>query len=664
MRRKLLIIFIPLFLVSNLVIIGYNYYHQSKFIESEVLTEIDSSLRSVEMLVEKDLDKLISTYHALAGNHQVRDAFYIGDRQEVHQLITPIFQALQQENITNLQFSDASLSSFYRAHNPENHSDDLSSRNMLQIIRDQKEVLSGLDEGRSGLAIRAGGPIYSPNGQFIGILEVGQMIDDSYVDLLSEELGIDITIFSGSQRLTTTILNEDGSRSIGTEIDNQQILDEVLTNNGRWQGFINILEGVSYVGAYSALHDLGGETIGMLFAGRTADDLDTHMQNALTTSAIILLTVGLIGIGVIVIFSSKLAKIASQLSENLNIAADGDFTHEIPKNCLDSRDEIGDMAKALMTMQESLRKMIYEVSQTSQQVAAYGEELSATSQEASSAANEVAKTIEEISSGASDQARETENGAEHINELGNSIQQNQTYIFQLRDSAGDVNQLKDEGMQALQKVLSHTEDTHVAIRGVSQVIEETNESGKKIHQASEMIKNISEQTNLLALNAAIESARAGEAGRGFAVVAEEIRKLAEQSNQFAGEIDEIIKELTNKTTNAVSTMYQVTDIVQQQGKSVELTDSKFNGINESINRTLQMIDELTHSSEKMNIKKDEIIAVIQNLSSVAEENAAGTEEASASVEEQTSAIEEIAQSSESLSQLAESLQSTVLQFKI
>lgn len=147
-----------------------------------------------------------------------------------------------------------------------------------------------------------------------------------------------------------------------------------------------------------------------------------------------------------------------------------------------------------------------------------------------------------------------------------------------------------------------------------------------------MIKRIAQQTNLLALNAAIEAARAGEAGRGFAVVADEIRKLAEQSNGFTGEIADIIEELSEKTEKAVATMDQVGKFMKEQTESVSSTNQKFEGIASSIEKMKNAIEIIAKSSKGMETKKEVIITTMENLSAISQQNAAGTEEVSASIQ--------------------------------
>jgi len=264
-----------------------------------------------------------------------------------------------------------------------------------------------------------------------------------------------------------------------------------------------------------------------------------------------------------------------------------------------------------------------------------------------------------MAKGAGDQARDTEIGSVKVNEIGNMIAEEELQRQVLNKAADEVVRLKEEGFQTLNELVEKTEASNKA----SKEIYNASDSAKKIENASQMIRSIAGQTNLLSLNAAIEAARAGEAGRGFAVVADEIRKLAEDSNRFTKEIEGIVIELTDKTNSAVTTMQGAAALTEAQTKGVEVTKTKFEGISEAIEKTKDAISMLNKTGEAMNLKKDEIIDVIQSLSALSEENAAGTEEASASVEEQTASMEQIAEASEELAKLAEEMQRGIAKFK-
>lgn len=330
---------------------------------------------------------------------------------------------------------------------------------------------------------------------------------------------------------------------------------------------------------------------------------------------------------------------------------------------IDRKDEIGFITRSLTTMQNNFVKLIKEVVDASQQVVASSEELTAISEQSVRASEEVAKTIEEIAMGANDQAKDTEKGAVSINELGGLVEKNQEYLKMMNDYTNVASKLKEEGLEIVQNLVGKTNTMNKSAVEVNEVIINTNKSSEKIEGASQMIKSIAEQTNLLALNAAIEAARAGEAGRGFAVVAEEIRKLAEQSNTFSGEITDIIHELTDETVHAVNAMKEVSIIVNAQKESVEKTSEKFEGIDKAIENIKETIEYISKYEKEIEEKKEEVISIIGNLSAISEENAAGTQEASASTEEQLSSMEEVANSSEYLAKLAEEMQKSIGKFK-
>lgn len=374
----------------------------------------------------------------------------------------------------------------------------------------------------------------------------------------------------------------------------------------------------------------------------------------------------LYALGCVLFFGRQIAHPLIVLSAIIERLSSFDLTFDEKSeavNYLTRKDEIGMMTNNLSTMQLNFIKLIQNVAEQAQQVAASSEELTASSQEAAAVAEEVAKTTEEIANGASSQAVETENGASRINEMGDLINKDQQFLEGLNNAAHSVRQLQNEGLVILDDLNKKTQESNVAAGEIYTTIVNTNESAGKIQAASQMINSIAEQTNLLALNAAIEAARAGEAGRGFAVVAEEIRKLAENSNQFTSEIATIINDLTSKTVYAVKTMESVGKITAAQAESVQATNQKFEGINEAIQTMQAVIEDLNQSGTEMESKKNGLISIIQNLSAISEENAAGTQEASASVEEQTSTIEEIARASETLSQLSQAMQQNIAQFK-
>jgi len=498
-----------------------------------------------------------------------------------------------------------------------------------------------------------------------------QLEGTSFVDTLEKDLGLAATIFvkegDDFKRVATTIRNEQGERVTGTFLGKESAAYQPVTAGQRYLGEATIL-GRNYLTAYEPIKDAGGQVIGILFLGVSEDEASAMIQVfvnrmlgiLLAGTAVILLAAALFTF----IFAGRLASPIRRLASHAALVGELNLSEEVPEDILHRQDEIGQLAEVFETVTRQLRTTMSEIGQATVQVAHSAQSLKDTSTQSAMASEEVARTIEEIANGAADQARDTESGAANINELSQLIEKDQQLVNALNTTVEQVNQLKNEGLVSLKEVVDKTAESGKAAAEVTETISNTHQSAQKIQQASAMIKSIAEQTNLLALNAAIESARAGEAGRGFAVVADEIRKLAEQSNQFAGEIDTVISDLTGKTAHAVTTMEKVAVIVGVQNQRVEETDQRFQGIDQAIRQMSQVLADLNQSTRQMEIKKEEIIGVIENLSAISEENAASTQQASATVEEQTAAMAEIAQSSKVLADLAAAIEAGLDQFKL
>lgn len=388
------------------------------------------------------------------------------------------------------------------------------------------------------------------------------------------------------------------------------------------------------------------------------------MRVALVGSSLLLLVLGIL---VAFFISKSIATPIKNISNEVMRMASYELSvseKDYASSYATKKDEVGTIAKAVKTLQTELRALVLDISKEAQSVAASAEELTATSDQSATAADEVAKTIEEIAGGAQEQARETEMGVMTTSKLSDIIRDEITLVAQLKESALKVDRLKVEGFETLSDLLSKTQENEKASSEVHDIIIETSTGADKINQASAMIQSIADQTNLLALNAAIEAARAGEAGRGFAVVADEIRKLAEQSNQFASEITSVIGELLGKIRAAVDTMKKSEEIVSAQKHSMGLTKDKFDGIASAVEQLNQITQTLDDYSGVMVSQKDQMVHMIEQLSAISEENAASTQEASASVEEQTAALAQIAQASEALTKMAEGMQQSIDRFKL
>lgn len=504
----------------------------------------------------------------------------------------------------------------------------------------------------------------------------GKPIDGEYeyIDELEKSIDILATVFvkSGEDyvRVLTTIRDDKGERIVGTKLDSSGKAYEEISKGNEYFGEADIL-GEKYMTKYTPIFDDNNEVIGIYYVGKSVESiLDIYNEGVLSTvkSVGIVIIFGLL-ISVIISYGLGLSitKPIISLTEIIKKQSNLDFRLDERVEGIKytkRKDEIGIMSNSLKVMGDNVRDFIIKTSEGAEKVVATSQELTATAEQSAIASEEISRTIENIASGASSQAQDTGEAALNVEEMGSLLEENKEYTEEVNIAAKDIEKEKEEGFIILKALVSKTEEINNASKDVYEIIISNNESAEKIEKASTMIQSISEQTNLLALNAAIEAARAGEHGRGFAVVAEEIRKLAEESNNFTGEIKSVIEELKLKSENAVSRMKEVKGIIDSQSESVEKTEEKFQRIAKSIEITNNVIDKLNESSEKMNENKEKLVDLMQNLSAIAEENAAGTEEASAAIEEQSASIEEIANGSEGLVNIIDELQSIINKFTV
>ncbi len=517
--------------------------------------------------------------------------------------------------------------------------------------------------------------------QFFGSLELkneelidqkGQSIEGQYemIDKLSDDLNIVATIFVKRNnqfvRVNTSIVDESGKRVEGTVLDNQEVL-EAVNGGQRYIGEADIL-GKDYLTVYEPLLNNENKMIGILFTGVSKEQSQQMIASNILKTQVASGTVLVIAImfGIIVIILSAKAIVAplEQVVMVANIIAQYNLSEDISEKLTNRKDEIGTVARALKAIQDNLREMIRDVGNVSKNVTTTSNELANNCQEANQVTEEMAKTIQEVAQGATDQATSTTECIQRLDTLGALIDSNQGEMVQLNTAASEVNEMTKVGQQVLKDLVRKIKESNMATIEAYESMMQTNESAIQISAASNMIASIAEQTNLLALNASIEAARAGEYGRGFAVVAEEIRKLAEQSAQSTGQIDEQIKKLQKDASTAVVITERVKNMLNEQTQDVMVTENKYDEIAKAIAVTDNSVEQLNQSSLQMQEEKVQVSSYIEALSAVAQENAAATEQASACIEEQSAAIHDMHSSSATLAEMATNLQNMIMKFKL
>jgi len=422
---------------------------------------------------------------------------------------------------------------------------------------------------------------------------------------------------------------------------------------------------------YEPIFDENNQVIGVYFVGKAIADIESIVsesrQQALVSVAVIVLLILIAAIIASYFIGASITAPIEIVTKAIEKQSQLDFTYSNGDRIqhLEKRhDEIGVMAKALLTMQENIRNFVLMTSGFSQELDAQSQELTSTANVSSSVSIEVLKAVEEIAKGAIEQADETEKAVFNLNDLKAQMTENTNTLRDIIDSAQIITREKDAGFNILGRLSTQSKETMTTAEHVYSIIMKNSTNAEAIERASSMIKNIADQTNLLALNAAIEAARAGEAGRGFAVVADEIRKLAEQSKLFTEEIMTVIHELKSNSTQAVNTVSTMKKDVVIQGENVKGTEERFISIAGAIETTQMKISKLDAAMQLMENYQGHIQEVFENLSAISEQNAAGAEQASQAIERQKDAMESIVEASEVLVEKTQVLGEQIVRFKL
>lgn len=372
----------------------------------------------------------------------------------------------------------------------------------------------------------------------------------------------------------------------------------------------------------------------------------------------------LICIGVAIIIGQIIMKPILSTTKQIARLAELDFTQsEEEKKAKLGKDECGIMMQAIALLRNKLIEVVGNIQGQCDSLQDSSTVLNKSASETSETVNQLNRAIEEVAQGATSQANETQAATEHIIGMGEMIQETTTEAVHLKENAKQMISASNEAVDRIEKLGTVNQKTKEAFDVIATQTQETNASVEKIREVIEMITSIADQTNLLSLNASIEAARAGEAGRGFAIVASEIQQLATQSNESANKIAEIIAMLITESEKTVEKMEEVRAVISLQDENVIHTQEAFQSVKRGIDQSIQSIDNIADRAHQLDESRVRIVDVVQNLSSIAEENAASTEETSASANEVESIVTTIADNATQVNGIADQLCDDIDKFK-
>lgn len=390
------------------------------------------------------------------------------------------------------------------------------------------------------------------------------------------------------------------------------------------------------------------------------EDLVTMRNYSIGIGAVTIVLLGLI----IVLFAARISKPLNALSNTMHEMAQGNLIVNIRELEINTNDEVGRLAKSCSEMAQNIRGLLCQVSQATEQLGASSEELTASAEQSAQAASQVARVIAEVASGAEQQLKAVDDTSIVVHHMSGNVQHIADNTNTVVDTSARSANAAQQGSKAVEKAIIQMSNIEGTVIRSAEVISKLGERSKEIGQIVDTISGIAGQTNLLALNAAIEAARAGEQGRGFAVVAEEVRKLAEQSQEAAKQIAGLISEIQQDTDSAVAAMNEGTKEVRVGTEVVNDASQTFKEIFGLVNEVSTQVGEISSAIQQMASGSQQIVTSMREIDTISKGTSDQAQTISAATEEQAASMQEIATSSQALAKMAEQLAIVVNKFTI
>jgi methyl-accepting chemotaxis protein len=616
-----------------------NIFSSNQNITGQIAKEIEQFVSSDKILIET---------LALSPTAYSMDAAKFREMIVVAQQKSPEFETMYVMNQSGMQIAKTTNSSLNNKADKDYFTNAIQGQTYI--------TNSYISQLTNAPTITISTPIKDANGNIVGVLagdvslksigELAQKIvigKTGYIDVVDQK-GVLL-----AHRDEEKVKNQEN-------IAKEEYVQEVINGkSGVQEGMSSI--GISSLIAYAPINNYHWGVISYL----PKSEINSVVYHSVIVMAILVFLVLLIAAAAAIFTAKGIARPLNDLVSGAGKIAEGDLNQKIQAIGVE---EVNQLSVSLERMRQDLRHIIQGIMSSSDQVSAASEELTATTEQSTQAIGLLADTISELAHGADKQVSTIETASSVVERMSAGIEEvsaNATTMTTISEQAATS---ASGGGKSVEAVMSQMNTIEETVETSARAVSKLGERSQMIGQIVETISGIAGQTNLLALNAAIEAARAGEQGRGFAVVAEEVRKLAEQSQEAAKQIAELIIEVQNETEKAVEAMNNGTREVKIGSEVVDTAGKAFTEIVGLVERVSIQVKGISSAMQEMANESESIVNSVCDIDRISKAAAGHTQTVSATTEEQSASMQEISNASQSLVKMAEGLQDAVKRFKL
>lgn len=673
-KAKTLFVLLPAFVATLLLLAGFSYLFSERALQKEIQEKMDLQFKNVSAqissslsvqsmlpeLVARNLEGQAKSYtlsqyqeilsKSLGSN---KDAFGVGIFFEPYKYATDkqffsTYAHWDGDNIvTTEQYSDPSynypLQDWYKG------------------AREKKEISTPYyDPGTDTTMVTFALPFFDQQKSLLGVVTS---------DLNLQKIQQFVEAAKVGQNGWAILLDEQGNYIGGPDADKIMKVNISQDDNAQLakaaDKLLNSKQGTLTLKnkgeTYRMYHEILPETGWVLGLAISEDEMFSPLSQLLFWTSII----SMIGIAIgaasvlfyIRIITGNLRKV-NLLSESL---ASGDFTREI---IIEGKDEFAAMGSNLNSMTATMKDLLGQISLSASRVTDTSLMMTNSAGECSKITESVVLSIQEVAAGSEAQMISTEEAAKAMEEMAAGVQRIADSSLGSARTADEIIEQAQLGNKRMQEAALFLRDMEEQSAETMELVQSLGRHSTEVGSITGFITEISSQTNLLALNAAIEAARVGEHGRGFAVVAQEVKKLAERSEEAAKGIFRLVSEIQQENGRIVTAMEQSSEKVQSGAALVGEAEQAFQEIMQGLDNITMQIHEISSSSQQLMAGAEEITSSVDQLAHIATSTSEHAQMVAASSEEQLAAMEEVAASAAELNQMAESQLQLASRFKV